>query len=44
MDLMADGREAGDGDWANTTGVDLMLPFIADASWACVDFVREERV
>jgi hypothetical protein len=44
MDLMADSREAGDGDWTSTTGVDLMLPFIADASWACVDLVREERV
>jgi hypothetical protein len=44
VQIMIDGREAGDRNWASATGVELMLPFVADAAWSSVDLVGEVRV
>jgi hypothetical protein len=44
VQIMIDGREAGDRNWASAAGVELMLPFVADAAWSSVDLVGEVRV
>lgn len=44
VQLVGYGREAGYGRWARADGVDLVLPFVAEAAGAGVDFVGEERV
>ena len=41
---MVDGRKASDRDGSSTSGVQLMLPFVANTSRASVDLVREVRV
>lgn len=44
MLLVQDGREAGYRHGACAAGVELVLPFVAHAAWARVDFVGEGGV
>jgi hypothetical protein len=44
VDFMVDSREASDRDRSSTASVQLMLPFVANASGASVDFVGKVRI
>jgi hypothetical protein len=44
VDFMVDGRESSDSDRPSTTSVQLMLPFVANASGSSVDLVGKVRI
>ena len=44
MQVVIDSREASLGDWTGTAGVQLVLPFVTDASRSGVDLVGKSRV
>jgi len=44
VDFMVDSREAGHRNGSSTASVQLMLPFVANTSWASIDLVSEVRI